>query len=131
MSDKNPSLELNIVVSGLPFSPSTAPPQEEPSAGQSSLQETDISVHRIESVVDQAAGDADALHSPAGVETGIEVIDTVTAAVGRIQSALEYAETLQGTLDCLADCAGYVNGLIGLVKDFAHVSVSPVLLFLS
>jgi len=47
----------------------------------------------------------------------------VTAAVGRIQSALEYAETLQGTLDCLADCAGYVNGVIGLVKDFADVGL--------
>jgi hypothetical protein len=40
-----------------------------------------------------------------------------------VQSALACAETLKGTLDCLADCAGYINGVIGLVKDFADVSL--------
>jgi hypothetical protein len=123
MSDKNPSLELNIVFSGLPSSSSTASPQAEPSAARSSSQQTTIPVDRIESVVDQAASNADALHNPAGLETGIAIIDTVTASVGPVQSALAYAETLKGTLDCLDDCARYINGVIGLVKDFADVSL--------
>jgi hypothetical protein len=125
MSDKNPSLELSIVFSGLPSSPSTAPPQAEPSAAQSSSQQATISVDCIRPIVDQATSNGDALHNPAGLETGIAVIDTVTASVGPVQSALEYAETLKGTLDCLADCAGYINGVIGVVKDFADVSLHP------
>jgi hypothetical protein len=121
MSDKNPSLELNIVFSGLPSSSSTARPQADPSAALS--QQTAVSLDCIESVVEQAASNADALHNPAGLETGIAIIDAVTASAGPVQSALEYAETLKGTLDCLADCAGYINGVIGLVKDFADVSL--------
>jgi len=113
MSDKNPSLELKIAFSGLPSSP-TVPPQASPS------QQTNIPADRIESAVDQAAGKADDLHNPAGFETGIAVIDAVTASVGPVQSALEYAETLE---DTLTDCAGYVNGVIGLVKDFADVGL--------
>ena len=116
MSNKNPSLELDIVFSGLPSS-STAPPQA------SLSQQTTIPVDRIELVVDQAVENADALHNPAGVETGITVIDTVTASVGPVQSALEYAGTLEGTLVCLGDCARYVDGVIGLMKDFADVSL--------
>jgi hypothetical protein len=124
MSDKNPSLELNIVFSGLPStSSSVSPPQADPSAARSPSQQTTIPVDHIESVVDQAASNADALHKPAGLETGIAIVDTVTASVDPVQSALAYAETLKGTLDCLADCAGYVNGVIGLVKDFADVSL--------
>jgi hypothetical protein len=123
MSDKNPSLELNIEFSGLPSSSPTAPPQADHSAAQSSSQQTIIPVDRIESVVGQAASNADALHDPAGLETGIAVIDTITASVGPVQSALAYAETLKGTLDCLDDCAGLVNGVIGLVKDLADVSL--------
>ena len=116
MSNKNPSLELDIVFSGLPSS-STAPPQASPS------QQTTIPVDCIESVVDQAADNADALRNPTGLETGIAVIDIVTASVGPVQSALEYAGTLEGTLVCLGDCARYVGGVIGLVKDFADVSL--------
>jgi hypothetical protein len=116
MSDKNPSLALIIAFSGLPPSPSTPAPQAEPSAVRSSSDP-------IESVVNQATSNADALHNPAGLETGIAIIDTVTASVGPVQSALAYAETLKGTLDCLADCAGYIDGVIGLVKDLADVSI--------
>ena len=116
MSKKNPSLELDIVFSGLPCS-STAPPQA------SLSQQTTIPVDCIESVVDQAADNADALHNPTGLETGIAVIDIVTASVGPVQSALEYAGTLEGTLVCLGDCARYVDGVIGLMKDFADVSL--------
>jgi hypothetical protein len=61
------------------------------------------------------------LQNPAGLETGIAIIDTVAGSVGQIQSALECAESLKGTLDCLAECAGYLNGVIGLVKDFSDV----------
>jgi hypothetical protein len=100
MSDKNPSLDLSIVFSGLPSS-STAPPQAEPPAARSSSQQTIIPIDRIASVVDQAADNADALRSRAGLATGIEIIDT--ASVGPVQSALAYAETLKGTLDCLDD----------------------------
>jgi hypothetical protein len=123
MSDKHPSLEIKIIFSGLPWSSSTAPLQAEPSAARPSSQQIIIPVDRIESVVNQATSNADALHQPAGLETGIPTIDTVAAPVGPVQSALAYAETLKGTLDCLADCAGYVNGVIGLVKDFADVSL--------
>jgi hypothetical protein len=126
MSDKNPSLELNIVFSGLPSSSSIAPPQADPSAALSSSQQTTIPVDRIGSVVDRAATNADALHNPLGLETEITIIDIATASVGPVQSALEYAETLKGTLDCLADCAGYLNGVIGVVKDFADVNLHLV-----
>ena len=119
MSDKNPSLELNVVFSGLPSSSSIAPPQAEPSTVPSSSQQTTIPVDRVESVVGQAASNADALRNP---ETGMAVIDTATAAVGPVQLAFTYAETLKGTLDCLDDCVGYIDGVIGLVKDFADVS---------
>jgi hypothetical protein len=122
MSDKNPSLDLSIVFSGLPSS-STAPLQAEPSAARPSSQQIIIPVDRIESVVNQATSNADALHNPAGLETGIAIIDTVTASVGPVQSALAYAETLKGTLDCLAACAGYIDGVIGLLEHFADVSI--------
>jgi NAD(P)-dependent dehydrogenase (short-subunit alcohol dehydrogenase family) len=71
---------------------------------------------RIASAVDHAAHNANALQSPAGLETGIVIIDTIAASVGSVQSALEYAESLKGALDCLAECAGYLNGVIGLCR---------------
>jgi hypothetical protein len=102
----------------------TAPHEAESSAASSSLPQTEIVPDdRIESAVDHAAHDADALCSPTGVETGIVIIDTTAESVGPIQSAIAYAESLNGTLDCLAESAGYLNGVIELVKDFAEVDV--------
>src|ERR1700730_9775850 len=98
MSDKNPSIELSIIFSGLPSSSSVAPPQAEPCTERSSPQHSTIPVDRVESIVDHAASNADALRSPAALETGTTIIDTVTASVGPVQSALAYAETLKGTL---------------------------------
>lgn len=115
MSDDNPSLELSIVFSGLPSSSSIAPAQAP------SSQQTTTPVDHIGSAVDQAVTNTHALHNPACLEAGIAIIDAVTASVGPVQSAIDYAETLKGTLDCLADCAGYINGVIGLVKDFADI----------
>jgi hypothetical protein len=122
-SDKTPSLELTISFSGVPVS-ATAPHEAESPAAPSSLPPTEIVPDdRIESTIDHAAHNADALCNPAGVETGIVIIDTIVGSVGPIQSALAYAESLNGTLDCLAESARYLNGVIGLVKDFADVRV--------
>jgi phosphomevalonate kinase len=38
-----------------------------------------------------------------------------------VQAALDNAESLHGTLECLSQAAGYVRGIINLVKDFADV----------
>jgi hypothetical protein len=103
---------------------STVPHKSESIAAQSSLpQTTTIPDDRIASAVDHAAHNADAMQRPAGLDTGIAIIDAIAGSVGPVQSALEYAESLKGTLDFLAESAGYLNGLIGLVKDFADVGI--------
>jgi hypothetical protein len=102
--------------------PSSAPHKSGPSAVQSPLpQTTTFPDDDITSAVDHAAHNADALRSPAGLETGILIIDTIAGSVGPVQSALAYAESLKATLECLDESVGYLNGVIGLVKDFAEV----------
>jgi len=121
ISDKTPTLELTISFSDLPVSPIVLHEAESSAAPPSLPQTTTVPDDDITSAVDHASHNADTLQSPAGLETGIIVIDTIAGSVDRVQSALKYAESLKGTLDCLADCAGYLNGVIGLVKDFADV----------
>jgi hypothetical protein len=105
----------------LPISP-TIPHESKSSAAQSPLpQTTTVPDDHIPSAVEHAAHNADTVESPAGLETGIAIVDTKAGSVSQVQSALEYAESLKGTLGYLEECAGYLDGVIGLVKDFADV----------
>jgi hypothetical protein len=61
-------------------------------------QTTTVPDDQITSAVDHAAYNADALQSPAGLETGIDIIDTIA---GPIAPAFAVAESLKGTLKCL------------------------------
>jgi hypothetical protein len=118
-----PALERTISVSGLPNSP-TVPHEAEFSAAGSSLPHTTtVPDDPITSAVDHAAHNAGALQNPVGLKTGIFIIDTIVGSIGPVQLALEYAKSLKGTLDCLAESAGYLNGVMRLVKDFADVGV--------
>jgi hypothetical protein len=65
----------------------------------------------ITSIVDHTAHNADALQSPAGLETGIAIIDTVSGSVGPVQSAFVYTGSMKGTLDCLTDTSTESSGL--------------------
>ena len=74
-----------------------------------------------ESPAEQAASDAEALGSPAGFEAASKVIDTATQLAGPIQSAMDHAEHLEGTLECLSQAMGYMDKIIEVVKTFAEV----------
>jgi hypothetical protein len=76
---------------------------------------------RGESAAEQAASDAEALRSPAGFEAASEVIDTATQLVVPMQSVMDLAESLTGTLECLFQAMGYMDTIIHLVETFAEV----------
>jgi hypothetical protein len=112
---------LTISFSGLPTS-SVAQLDAVSSATRPSSQQTTtvLDVH-AESAVDNAANNAEALQTPAGFETISAVVDTAAQFVGPVQTALDHAESLKGTLDCLAEAAGYINGVVELINQLANV----------
>jgi len=74
-----------------------------------------------ESPAEEAASHAEALGRPAGLEAASKIIDTATQLAGPIQSAMEHAEYLEGTLECLSQAMGYMDKIIEVVKTFAEV----------
>jgi hypothetical protein len=109
-SPDKPSVDLTISFSGLP---SVTPQADSPAVENTTLV-------RGESAAEQAASHADALRSPAGFEAASEVIDTATQLAGPMQSAMDAAESLTGTLECLSQAVGYMDGIIGLVKTISE-----------
>jgi hypothetical protein len=114
---------LTISFSGLPTASSVSPQAEASVTVPPSQQNTTKLDDHVESAADHAASNAEALHSPPGFETISAVVDKATELAGPVQSAFDHAELLTGTLECLGEAVGYINGVIELVKDFADVSV--------
>ena len=110
-SPDKPSVELTISFSGLPSETSQA---DTPAVENTTLVQG-------ESAAEQAASHAEALRSPAGFVAASEVIDTATQLARPMQSAMDAAESMTGTLECLSQAVGYMNGIIELVKTFAEV----------
>jgi hypothetical protein len=77
----------------------------------------------VESAVDNTMNDVETLNPPAGLETLTATVDTATQIFGLVQSALDQADSLKGTLKCLDEASGYLNGIIEFVNEFANVSL--------
>ena len=74
----------------------------------------------MESAVDNATNNVETLNNPTGLGTAAATADTTTQI---LQSAFDHAESLKGTLKCLDEASGYLNGIIEFVKEFANVSL--------
>jgi hypothetical protein len=61
---------------------------------------------------------------PAGLETKSAIVGTAAQLVHPVQTALYHAESLKGTLDCLAEAAGYIDGVVELINQFANVRLA-------
>ena len=81
----------------------------------------------VESAVDGTMKDVETL-TPTGLGIVTTTVDTAMQIYGQVQSALDYADSLKGTLECLDEASGYLNGIIELVKDFANVSLQNTLI---
>ena len=53
-------------------------------------------------------------------------VDTAMQVSGLVQSALDQADSLKGTLKCLDEASGYLNGIIEFVNEFANVSIQAI-----
>jgi hypothetical protein len=120
-SNRPPTIESTISFSGLPTSSADT---AESSGVQPNPQQTTTIPHTlVESAVDNTMTNVETLNPPAGLETVTATVDTATQIFGQVQSALDQADSLKGTLKCLDEASGYLNGIIEFVKDFANVSL--------
>jgi len=116
------SIHSSNSFSGLPTSSVVQLDAESSATGPSSQQTTIVLIIHAESAVDNV----EALQTPAGLETISAIVDTAAQLIGPVQTALDHAESLKGTLDCLAEAAGYINGVVELINQLANVR--PVIL---
>jgi hypothetical protein len=78
----------------------------------------------VDVVVASAITTADGIRSPAGFGTASALIDTAIDLSGPVQSALQYADSLGSTVECLQQAIKYMDGVVALVKTFADVGIS-------
>jgi methyl-accepting chemotaxis protein len=69
----------------------------------------------------RAVASADTLQSAPGLDTMSAIVDNVVQLSNPVESALNYAESLASTLECLNDAVKYINGVIELVQNFSDV----------
>ena len=82
----------------------------------------------MESAVNDTMNNVETLTAPTGLGTVTATVDTATQIFGQVQSAVDHADSLKGTLECLDEASRYLNGIIELVKDFANVSLQATLI---